>query len=241
MDESEWRAVAVLHGLDDEITNHPRFLRSLIWGDSDHKGHVLALIRKLFDRRPDVFMDLVARPAVQDWLMKNNPELLKLWNESSDPMLTALVHSIEDVEAAQIDIDLSQYTTRLTAALPNDPYLVIGVTKDMLEATMRTILHRHGVDKAEKLDFPALISRTLNVLGLQNASAPETQSERLLRKIVSTAKRMLETANDLRNEVGTGHGRVVGDEQEITHADASLVASCGLILAAWLLRHHQNP
>ena len=48
---------------------------------------------------------------------------------------------------------------------------------------------------------------------------------------------MIETANELRNRAGTGHGRVVGKEPIITAADAGLVASAGLILAAWLLHH----
>ena len=51
---------------------------------------------------------------------------------------------------------------------------------------------------------------------------------------------MIETANELGNRAGTGHGRVVGNEPVVTAADASLVASAGLILAAWLLRHHAD-
>ena len=34
-----------------------------------------------------------------------------------------------------------------------------------------------------------------------------------------------------------GHGRVIGQRAEIGTADASLVASVGLVLAAWLLHH----
>ena len=51
---------------------------------------------------------------------------------------------------------------------------------------------------------------------------------------------MIETVNELRNWAGTGHGHVVGKEPEITEADASLVASTGLILAAWLLRQYEE-
>lgn len=44
------------------------------------------------------------------------------------------------------------------------------------------------------------------------------------------------TANELRNLAGTGHGHVVGTEEDLSAEDASLVASSGLILAAWLLK-----
>ena len=48
---------------------------------------------------------------------------------------------------------------------------------------------------------------------------------------------MILSANELRNLAGTGHGRVAAKEPVVTVADASLVGSAGLILAAWLLRH----
>ena len=51
---------------------------------------------------------------------------------------------------------------------------------------------------------------------------------------------MIETANELRNRVGTGHGRVAGKEPVVTATDAGLIASAGLILAAWLLRHERG-
>lgn len=51
---------------------------------------------------------------------------------------------------------------------------------------------------------------------------------------------MIETANELRNRAGTGHGRVVGKQTTIDTADASLVASVGLVLAAWLLHHESS-
>jgi hypothetical protein len=47
---------------------------------------------------------------------------------------------------------------------------------------------------------------------------------------------MIETANELRNLTGTGHRHVVGTEEDLSVDDASLVASSGLILAAWLLK-----
>jgi hypothetical protein len=47
MDESDWKKFAIRYGLDDEILSHPRFLRSMQWGDADYEGHVLDLIDHL--------------------------------------------------------------------------------------------------------------------------------------------------------------------------------------------------
>jgi hypothetical protein len=73
-------------------------------------------------------------------------------------------------------------------------------------------------------------------LGLTPTTPPTSDGEKHVRKIASAAKTMIETANEFRNLAGTGHGRVIGKEIDVTPADASLVASSGLILAAWLLR-----
>ena len=110
----------------------------------------------------------------------------------------------------------------------------------MLEATMKTILHRRGHEVPEKPRFKDLTKRCLSELGLTGTSPPLTEGESHLRRIASGAQKMIETANELRNRAGTGHGRVIGDEPTVTNADASLVASMGMILVAWLLRHDED-
>lgn len=163
----------------------------------------------------------------------------KLIKLRSDPLLAAVEQGFEDLEAIKLDssIDLTQYMRRIRNALPNDPYQAIGATKDMLEATMKTILDRRGGIETDKLDFPKLTTRCLRELGLIETSAPATVSERHLRKFASNAQKMIKAANEFRNLSGTGHGRVTGKEPVVTEADARLNASVGLALAAWLIRH----
>ena len=124
--------------------------------------------------------------------------------------------------------------------MPDDPYQAIGATKDMLEATMKTILHHRGVEGIDRLEFPALTSRCLTELGLDGTSPPATAAERNVPKIAGNARKMIEAANQLRNRAGTGHGYVIGEEPEVGAADAGLVASTGMILVAWLLRHDKE-
>ncbi|MYB77371.1 MAG: abortive infection family protein, partial [Chloroflexi bacterium] len=80
----------------------------------------------------------------------------------------------------------------------------------------------------------------LTELGLKRSSPPATEAEKHLGRIASSAQRKIVAANDLRDRVGTGHGRVAGNEPVVTAVDASLVASSGYILAAWLLRHDEE-
>jgi hypothetical protein len=236
MSESDWKKFALLHDLTGKTTDRPRFLRSLSFGDSDHEGMVIELITHIFANDTEAFFDLFDRPAVQQHLKKANSDLLEHWESAEDPLIEALAHSVADVQAVNAVISLSQYTRRVQESLPNDPHEAIGHTKDMLEATMRTIMDRRGKSLGKETDFPALTTRCMTELGLTPTTPPTSDGEKHVRKIASAAKTMIETANDFRNLAGTGHGRVIGKEIDVTPADASLVASSGLILAAWLLR-----
>ena len=165
-----------------------------------------------------------------------NTVIAKLIEAQSDPLVAALSQSLEEVDAVRKLIDLSQYTNRIKDALPDDPPRALGATKDMLEATMKTILDRRGVEDMNKFNFLKLTDRCFTELGLEGGLEPVSKDDRHLRKIASNAKRMIEAANELRNCAGTGHGRVVGKELAIHAADANLVASTGMVLAAWLTR-----
>ena len=168
-----------------------------------------------------------------------NAIFAELIESRSDPLLVALARGFEEWEAVKQDsrADLRRHSDRIRDALPNDPHRAIGATKEMLEATMKTILDRRGHVELDNLKFPQLTTLCLTELGLIGSSPPATESERFVRKIASSAKTMIETANKFRNRAGTGHGRVAGKEPTVSIADAGLVASAGLILAAWLLHH----
>ena len=143
------------------------------------------------------------------------------------------LHQVKQISS----IDLQLHSDRIRNALSNDPYQAIGATKDMLEATMKTILDRRGIGGTDKLNFSELTTRCFRELRLSGDSCPVTKEEGHVRRIASVARRMIEAANKLRNDAGTGHGRVVGKEPIVAVSDATFVASAGFILAAWLLHH----
>jgi hypothetical protein len=238
MDEGDWTRFAIKHGLENQITRHDRFLRSLRFDDPDYAGHVANLVSSLFDDAPEVFVELFQHGRVQAWLSENEPDLLAPWKDEDDPIVHALGHALSEVEAVSGIIDLKAYVVRIEGALPHDPHLAIGTTKDMLEATMRTILRNREGGDVDKLDFPALATKCFSALGLNPTDPPAGSEERHYRKMIKSARSMIEAANELRNDAGTGHGRVVGEEVHVAPEDVSLVASSGLVLAAWLLRRH---
>lgn len=239
LDESDWRKFAILHGLAKQTVDRQRFIRSLQWGDPDHEGMVLELIDHVFPGNPTAFFDLFDRPAVRSRLEREHPEILAAWSATDDHLVDAVAHGVSEIDAVASVIDLSEYRDRISAALPADPKLAIGATKDMLEATMRTIMDVRGKPLGKEADFPGVVTRCMTELGLMPNTPPADDAEKHVRKIANAAKVMIESANEFRNSAGTGHGRTVGKGPEVTVDDASLVASSGFILAAWLLKRHR--
>lgn len=231
---SDWKKFAHRFGLEEEILDHPRFTRSMEWGDEDYEGHVLDLVDHLCSKNIPALTALFEIQSVQS---KLSDDLLAAWHGEQDPLISALSHSLGEVDAARGLIDLNSYAVRVQNALPHDPPGAVGATKDLLEAAMRSILDESGVAGTDKLDFPELTNKCFNELGLLPNSPPKSDAEGKVRKIADNAKKMIIAANELRNLAGTGHGRVVGKEEELTADDASMVASIGMILSAWLLRH----
>ena len=234
MDESEWKKFAIRYSLTDEILEHPRFLRSMQWGDPDYEGHVLELIDQLCSTNiPAIYYLFSEIPSIRRNMSEH---ILAAWDGNVDPLVTALSHSLEELDSERTGFDLGVYAERVENALPSDPQLAIGATKDLLEAAMRTIISENGVANTEKMDFPELTNTCFSKLGLTPSTRPRSDTEGKIRKIADNAKKMILASNELRNLVGTGHGRVVGKEEELTADDASLIASSGMVLAAWLLR-----
>lgn len=234
MDESDWKKFAIRYGLDDEILGHSRFLRSMRWNDADYEGHVLDLIDHLCSANVPAILHLFE--DIPDIRRNLDQHILAAWDGQVDPLVTALSHSLEALDSATAGIDLGAYAGRVEEALPHDPQQAIGATKDLLEATMRTILDENGISNTDKMDFPELTNTCFSELGLLPSTKPKNEAESKIRKIADNAKKMILASNELRNLAGTGHGRVVGKEEELTADDASIVASNGMVLAAWLLR-----
>ena len=50
------------------VDGHPRLIRSLQWGDSDYKGHVIDAVAKILELDQSNLGKLLAYPKIQGWL-----------------------------------------------------------------------------------------------------------------------------------------------------------------------------
>ena len=120
-----------------------------------------------------------------------NAIITELIESNSDFLLTALVRGFNDLDTVmQVSpVDLRQYNNRIEDALLHDPPHAIGATKDMLEATMNTILDRRANSETVELNFPNLMNQFWREFGLSGDSRPTTKSERLAIKIRERCKK----------------------------------------------------
>ena len=51
----DWEEVGLLTGFSDLISNHPRLLRSLSWGDEDYAGNALTIIKQIAGQDENAF------------------------------------------------------------------------------------------------------------------------------------------------------------------------------------------
>ena len=59
-DSTNWGEIGLLTGFDDYISNHPRLLRSLEWGDEDYSGNVLDFLKLIAQENKGVLSTIEA-------------------------------------------------------------------------------------------------------------------------------------------------------------------------------------
>lgn len=90
----------------------------------------------------------------------------------------------------------------------DDPGLMLGTAKEMLESTAKYVLEEPGSPIQGNVDFDRLLYLARERLGVRPedsaATSPETQA---VKKILGAATTIAAQVHHLRNREGTGHGR----------------------------------
>jgi hypothetical protein len=73
--ESDWIEVGYLTGASDVVTNHPRLLRSLGWGDDDYGACVLTVLEKIVGGERRAPRNRRGFIRLEQWLCENDSAL----------------------------------------------------------------------------------------------------------------------------------------------------------------------
>lgn len=116
----------------------------------------------------------------------------------------------------------------------NDGQQILGYAKELLEATMKYALERKGVITPKNAKLPSLIHQAMesvNLLPEQVNMKKETQTH--VRSLLQNLKSTAMSISEIRNDSGTGHGRV--EEVYVPSSIAKFVSDSTLILVRLML------
>jgi WD40 repeat protein len=149
---------------------------------------------------------------------------------------------VDTISINELDTEhLHIYIDRINASVENDPSLAIGSTKDLIEATLKTILNGCSFEYDDKKDdIPKLLKKVQEVLELTpDAASNSKKGSELIRKILHNLGSVAVGIAELRNLYGSGHGK--GEKlQGITSRHARLVVGSGTALVTFLLETYEH-
>ena len=124
-----------------------------------------------------------------------------------------------------------------------DPALMLGTAKEMLESTAKYVLEAFSVPYSRTTDFDELWSHARDRLGLhpRNVDVDEPGGEQV-RQILQASWSIACMSNALRNLEGTGHGRTLptGVTPEVAHLVVREACSVAQLVLATLDRYLGN-
>jgi hypothetical protein len=134
---------------------------------------------------------------------------------------------------------LREHIQRIQLALTNDDSaLLLGSSKELLEATSKFILGEVEIEPPDK--FPSLLSSALEVLGLHpKAVSGDGDLASATKRVLGGLQQIGLGINELRNDHGTGHGRVGGAKLGLRHA--RLAAGSAVVLATAMVDTFEDP
>ncbi|QDU71641.1 abortive infection family protein [Mucisphaera calidilacus] len=201
---------------EDWVFDDPRF--ELRWGDDskllaflcemvnpmvrNDKNEVAELVEKFNDHlRPDGWQlipatEISGRPVFAPRRLTNiTPAGLSAASEAAELL---------DSEYIQVQI------TRMQTSIESDPELAIGSAKDFLETICKTVNSKCG--SSPKADgFPALVRCALDQVSfdLEGVENPK-RAEESIRRLVGNLSGVGKAVSEVRNTVGSGHGKHAG-------------------------------
>jgi hypothetical protein len=144
---------------------------------------------------------------------------------------------VETIPTVGLDTEhLYIYVDRINASIETDPSLAIGSTKELIEATLKTILNGCGLEYDDKKDdIPKLLKQVQKSLELAPDEVDGSKKgAEVIKRVLSNLGSVAVGVAELRNLYGSRHGK--GQKsQGLTSRHARLVIGSGTTLCAFLL------
>jgi hypothetical protein len=119
----------------------------------------------------------------------------------------AALQEMKDV-AQEINSEyLQKQLVRMQMAIEKDTDLAIGTSKEFLETICKTILSKEDVQLSGDEDLPKLVHMSIEIIKARLAPLSDKKMQEITRKILGSTSVVVQCVAELRNNLGTGHGR----------------------------------
>jgi hypothetical protein len=142
--------------------------------------------------------------------------------------------TLDNLSGIRMTSALEAYVRRAQPG-SEDGALLVGTSKDLLEATASHVITEKYGHYSHQSNFPTLLGQAFTALGLATPQTPAQPSEAPQRRVEPSLYEAGCAVNALRNKTGTGHGRpfvpFVSDDEARTAVQLIGIVS-GLLLRA---------
>ena len=225
---NDWDELGLDTECDDIIDKDPRLLASLSWGDQDYGERVLVVIKKIVERNPNNVAIIENFVSLEKWLKEHDSRLYKELYEYD----SLTIEDTEKIGKIHNTQEINQHIVRIKRSIrENDPSQAIGSSKELLESVLKTILEDLGQDDITgdiTGDIPALLKQVQQLLSIDPNSETAKKLDEKVKRTLSNLGQIVIGVAEIRNLVGTGHGRIQSHEIDQNHA-LLMVNSVGTI------------
>ena len=236
---SDWQELGLDTDCDDIIKDDFRLLRSLSWGDQDYGDRVLVVIKKILEKNPNNATIIENFVSLEKWLAEHEPRLYTdLYEKDS-----STIEDTEKIGKIHNNVEVNQHVQRIKRSIgENDYSQAIGSSKELLESVLKTILEDLDQDNITG-DIPALLKQVQQLLSIDPNSETTKKLDEKVKRTLSNLGQIVIGVAEIRNLVGTGHGRTESQEIDQNHA-LLIVNSVGTIstylINLWQEQKKQN-
>jgi len=134
---------------------------------------------------------------------------------------------------------VSQQITLMESSIENAPHISIGLAKELIETCCKSIFEERSQSYDKNWDLTKLMKETTKLLKLTPEDIPnKTKAATSIKQILGSLCSVVQGIGEIRNEYGSGHGKV-GKFKGLQPRHAKLAVGSASTLAIYLLETHQ--
>ena len=150
------------------------------------------------------------------------------------------ISAVRQTLAADSLTYVARQITRMESSVENDPDLAIGTAKELVETCCKSILQERGVDVPKNANLLKLVRLASKELKLTPADIPEdAKAIDTIRGLLGNLAAITQRLAELRNQYGTGHGKVA-TSNGLGARHAKLAVGAASTLAVFLVETHEE-